>query len=345
MPIPRSTRTLLATATIALMAGCSGTSQLAPTVGGQNVPQTQQSASQSVVLSPGEDLALQLKKVTKTPMVFVSDAGNQSKSGGVYGYLQSGTNQAPSVTIPAGGANALVTPYGEFFDKTGNLYVTDIGAKVIQEYAWGQTMPLATFHDNGQQPGSIAVCPNKNVYVVDISGSIEVYTGGSHVPSYTIIKGGSPAGASGVACDKSSNFYVGYLDAYAGPSEIDEYAAGSKGNPTILPAQQIVQIGDVALTKAGDIVVTEQNPANPEIQFYHLTSTKPYKVLSKMFTPGVSIPYELAYSNGYTHLYVVDGGKNDVLELNPGTGAVIDTITKPGYYGAIGVAAFPPGHV
>ncbi len=340
MPIPRSTRTLLATATIALMAGCSGTSQLAPTVGGQNAPQSQQSASQSVVLSPGEDLALRLKKVTKTPMVWITDAGTASKTGKVYGYLQSGTNQAPTVTI----TNGLTTPYGNFIDKSGNLYVADVASHSVYEYLYGQTTVSATYHDNGETPNNVTVCPDGTVYIANSApGSVTVYAGGSHVPTSTITNANYQA-VTTVACDKTSNLYVGYLYAYTGPSGIDKYAPGGTGNPTTLPAQDLVQIFDMALTKTGDIVATDQNSGGPTIRFYHLTSKTAYKVLKKMFTLGTSVPYDISYSNGYTHLYVADGGKNVILELNPGTGAVIDTITKPGYNQAVGVATFPIGH-
>ena len=206
-------------AVVALLAGCSGASQVSPSTavaqsgakrflgafaltseklatlrGGINVPH---------VAAPNK------KRATWGHALFVADyVGNvvqefQPQKGGVV-----------TATI-----SDVVGPQGMDADSHENLYVTSQGTSAVNVYAPGSYTASKVLNEGNQQaPASVAVCPNGTVYVSNTyanngyqKGSIQIFAPGSTSPTGSI-PDGNIYFSFFVSCDAAGNVWYDYLD-------------------------------------------------------------------------------------------------------------------------------------
>ena len=114
----------------------------------------------------------------KNALLYVSDVG----TGDVYVY-----------SFPQGALVGTLTgftrPAGLCVDTAGDVYVTDLFASHVLEYAHGGTHAIATLKDPGEDPGDCAFDPTTgNLAVANVStpnsrpGDVLIYTGAKRKP-------------------------------------------------------------------------------------------------------------------------------------------------------------------
>lgn len=89
----------------------------------------------------------------------------------------------------------FVSPAGECVDKAQNVYITDLGAETVVEYAHGGKKPIATIDDSPYEPYACSVDPKTgNLAVANYetygysynnnTGNIAIYPHGKGKPTY-----------------------------------------------------------------------------------------------------------------------------------------------------------------
>jgi hypothetical protein len=217
-----------AAAVVALLAGCSGASQLAPSPSGAQ-PAGQPNSVRGVkqplgasALSASKFAALRAKHM-KVPHVaavnkaranwghalFVSDY-----IGNVVQEFQPNKQGAVIATI-----SDVVGPQGMASDRHGNLYVTSQGTSAVNVYTPGMYTASKVLNEgNSQAPAYVAVCPNGTVYVSNTyanngyqNGSVQIFAPGATSPTGSI-PDSNIFFSFGVACDAANNVWYDYLD-------------------------------------------------------------------------------------------------------------------------------------
>src|SRR5262249_50697935 len=101
----------------------------------------------------------------------------------------SGTVDVYNYRVRAGKLYGQITgfsaPYGQCVDKSGNVYIADLGSSKIYEFAHGGTTPIATATDDYGFPIGCSVDPTTgNVAVSNFNGpsygpgGIDIFSGG-----------------------------------------------------------------------------------------------------------------------------------------------------------------------
>ncbi|MBD5654516.1 MAG: hypothetical protein IAI50_04970, partial [Candidatus Eremiobacteraeota bacterium] len=162
------------TATLALLAGCSGGGGSTPAtspafsqqaIGARSMSMSHQLVTGHSVLKPGmpqfhggvPGIGFMTEDATKGGSVFVSDAVNLSVD-----IFSSAGKETGSIT-----AN-LSEPQGLTTDKAGNLYLANTGDSNILVYAKGYKGTPVTIPDAGQYPVGVAVDADGNIGVTNI---------------------------------------------------------------------------------------------------------------------------------------------------------------------------------
>ena len=117
---------------------------------------------------------------------------------------------------PVGTLSGFTNPQGECVDAAGDVWIVDIAASTITEYAHGGTVPIATLQDPGQFPTACAVNPQTgalavaNVATATLEpGSISIYANARGMPAnYT---GANLSMADSIAYDDRGNLFVAGL--------------------------------------------------------------------------------------------------------------------------------------
>jgi hypothetical protein len=224
MPISKSSRALVATATIALLAGCSGGSMTSPlsSVGSQSISHQSTVGAQSVN-HPGfrADTLIVKPDVAQlitggTPHVIKWDKGASFKgtalvtdSGTNEVYLVSSKGKLKSVQPKGSGWSE---PQGVGVDAKGNFYVADTAnSRIVVLSAKGKT--LAEISDPGQYPVGVAINAKGQIGVSNI---ISTSDGAGSITFYSSYKAKSATGtATGflardyfIGADAEGNFYI-----------------------------------------------------------------------------------------------------------------------------------------
>ena len=161
---PNSSRYSLTVMLIAMLVGCSNGSMQSPLSpeGAQNPPQSR--LNTQPLRRPSDHLAAwhgstmpirshhrrswMAPDATQKDLLYISNAGNNTVS--VYSY-------------PEGKLEGVLTgfdnPEGECVDQTGNVWITNLYASQILEYAHGGTTPIATLADPYEWPDDCAIDP------------------------------------------------------------------------------------------------------------------------------------------------------------------------------------------
>jgi hypothetical protein len=127
-------------------------------------------------------------------LLYIADDGTAD----VYAYAY------PQIKLK-GTLTGFVVPYGECVDNAGDVFVVDMGASDIVEYAHGGTSPIAVLSDPGYSPAACSVDPTSGTLAVT---NIDKLSGGQgNVVIYKHAKGGPKAYYTDPVMDN-----VGYCD-------------------------------------------------------------------------------------------------------------------------------------
>jgi hypothetical protein len=149
-------------------------------------------------------------KKKKKSLLYVSDEG----AGMVNIY------SVPKYTEVGQITDGIDEPEGLATDKKGNLYVTNIGGDTVTVYKPGQTSPFLTLAEPNE-PVSVAVGSNDDVYVGDFSGAVEVFAPGATSPSRRLTNAALEY-VLGLGVDASNDVYAAGLGASG--AAVVEYA-------------------------------------------------------------------------------------------------------------------------
>jgi NHL repeat len=192
---------LAATAALALLSGCSGSSPsagLTPTV--------------AAAMTNGSST---VRSDTSGELAYAVDP-----SGNVDVYSYPGFVLQQTLTGFSG-------PQAECVDSSGNVWVADTGNSRLVEYAHGGSQPIATLSDPGSNPISCAVSPVDGSVAATVTGGIAIYTRGRGKPH--TIAGGKPLF---LAYDAKGNLFGDGLSA-GYKFLLEELPNGSKSLQTV----------------------------------------------------------------------------------------------------------------
>ncbi|MGB6521174.1 MAG: hypothetical protein WBE83_05325 [Candidatus Cybelea sp.] len=219
---------LVAVASLALLAGCSGASQLSPSaIGAQSVsnPSVAQPMKRPLGASSltAARLAVLRNSGVKVPHVVVPNR-RRSKWGPALFVSDYVGNVVQEFAPKRGGAviatiSDVVGPQGMDTDRHDNLYVTSQGTSAVNVYAPGTYTASKVLNEGNQQaPASVAVCPDDSVYVSNTfanngyqNGSIQIFAPGATTPTGSI-PDSNIFFSFFVSCDHTGNVWYDYLD-------------------------------------------------------------------------------------------------------------------------------------
>jgi hypothetical protein len=313
---------------VAALSGCGSSSQSA------GVAQVPQVAFDSA------------RKTSKpTPLLFATDLD----AAALYAYKLAGQNQSPLWTLSG---SPLRYPAGLWVDGNLDLYVADESGYVYEYEAPTASGPPSgpsfTYDDPGEYPIAVAACGNY-VYAANAIGessaqSFTVWAKGTAQPLRVAKAADYLDGVGqGITCDATGAGHVYFAFDYDdnGPGGVDLWAADGSGTPTSLPMLPDYLEG-LARNKAGVFVIGDAYASpSPAIQFFKATKTAPTHQITGSW---VGRPVGFAYESSDQALWVADSSYATLTRIAPAKGAVLNTITKPGFSALEGVAVSPPDH-
>ncbi len=178
---------LSACAAIVLLASCSASQgQLSSTVPARtNAAITSHAERGASWMAPG---------VKASDLLYISDDGTND----VYTYAY------PHIKLK-GTLTGFAVPYGECVDNVGDVFIVDMGASDIVEYAHGGSSPIAVLSDPGYSPAACSVDPTSGTLAVT---NVQKQSGGQgNVAIYKHAKGRPKAYYTDPVMDN-----VGYCD-------------------------------------------------------------------------------------------------------------------------------------
>ena len=317
--------TILATAALALSAGCAG--------GGSGV------ATPGAVVAPVRSAAhaafVDSAAVARaTKIIAVSDDEDDA----VITYDPSGHVLAvlSDFNLPQGLAN----------DINGDLYVADQLNNRIQIYAPGFKGKPKTLSDPGQYPISVDSFANgKYVAVVNQyttsngPGSVMIYkdgVAGAPITSPSISQ------ASFAAFDAKGNLYVDFIPTGSGCPCLGEIANATNGGTTLalLTTSNSIHPGGIQVTTTGQIAIFDLG--SNTVYTYHAPSDGSLgsPVAHTRLGGSLDAPAEFAFTSDMKNLYVANNSDNNsVYEFAYPAGGEVGSISVGG--NPFGVALFP----
>lgn len=133
-----------------------------------------------------------------TEILYVADSQNNK----VLLYDPSTPNPSPIGTITSG----VDAPAGLAVDKKGTLYVVNAGNKSVTEYPVGHTTPSFTITSELTSPYGVGVDSKLNVFVSDLTGSVNGYRHGKKKPFERIFDVG--VNPVGIAVDSADDVFI-----------------------------------------------------------------------------------------------------------------------------------------
>jgi hypothetical protein len=317
MPTKLAFTAAMASAAMALFAGCSGgaptPSSGLPSAGPQ---QTHPRLLPNALLASGIDprfvgptavLPQQLppKRAKVERRLFVSNLGNavivlNNKAYKQVGEITTGVNDSDGV----------------WADHLGNVYVANILGKNVTEYKRGSGSPTCTYSSKLHDPINVTTDDAGDVYVADFNfqrkpGYIYKYAQCSNTVAtrYTIDKG-----PEGVAVDKSGNLFVSYYN--GGIGGFEEFIAGSIV-PIVLQAV-VGSPGGIVLDNNQNIIADDQTG---EIDII----APPYRSAVPLVT-GLNLPFHDALNKTETLLFSANYGSATVTVYSYPSGTLVTTL-------------------
>jgi DNA-binding beta-propeller fold protein YncE len=332
---------VLASAALALLAGCSGgssTTASLPTTGG--LTQTQQMHVQTL-LHP----ELLHPEMTGIAPKFWGLLHRSSTQHGRVGGIKPAV--VPDDLLVADGglgdveilenrsyhddgtiSLGLNSVNGEFLDKQGFLYVADSAGHRIQEYQPGHPAPFYTYSAGMDKPVNVSVDGHGNVYEADYGGWVNEYKQGTNIVEYTC---GISSPNAGVAVDSSGDVFVSENSG----SGVGVYEYNNLNSCNLIAALIIPGFsGGMVIDAKRNLILADQNGKIDVIY-------PPYTQVNYAI-PGFGNPFGVALTKDNKTLYVADYGTGKVKVLKYPSGALIKTLgSGNGLSDPIGVTDFP----
>jgi len=304
---------LIAIVAAAAIAGCSGGSAVAPTMGTGTQSVIHHSLDYSL---PHTGPALSVKYLTtllNSKSEAVPNAGcgsgslmyaSQYYTNTVQIYKQAGTSQSPCASL----TTSIVNPQGMYVDTKNNVWVANTGANNVVMFAKGGTTIKKTLSDPGQYPVDVCIGSTGNVYATNIittgggPGSLEEWVGGKGTGKNIAIPNNSRVLFCGI--DNKNNLYVNYLDATSGLGAMVEFIAG-KGDAELTKVSTSFP-GGLQFDNAQDLVGNDQ--LGPTTCIYELPSP------TGSCKTATGDPLAVAIDKTHTDIYVSDASGGSVYE-------------------------------
>jgi hypothetical protein len=317
----------LCVAAVAICAGCSAGQSMQP---GSTVPSTSSMAERAAraqvlmgVPQPAHRGGGWLSPAAKSGkgLIYVSDFSANT----VQIYPTVGSNPAPIGEITDG----LSGPEGNFVDKDGNLFVSNVTNYTVTMYPKGSTTWKLRY-TGLTYPTNVTVGKNGVVYIADLVGDKVVeYRKGSTRSLRTI----AVKDPQGVALDAHDNLYVSYDDSTGG--QVNEYAPGSTMGTNLGISLQFA--GGDATDGRNDLLAADQSA--PAVFVYPPGSNTPSQTINQ----GLEDPFRIAINRAFKKLYVADPEANALFVYDYPSGTLVNTITT-GLKSVYGVAVTPEGN-
>jgi hypothetical protein len=330
----------MGSATLALLAGCSGSGTTAPPPG---ATVTQQSSSRFMSRAGSRLPPCSFGRPNRRAKAnmwrpFVAPPGTIRNSTGDTIAISDGENNVVDIFNAQGQQTAQLTgfsdPFGLASDIKGDLYVADAGNNRIQVYAKGFMLPPTTISVPDAQP--IGVDSFNNGAYVAVTGEL-----GCGVSNIMIFKGSTlvteivPANVEPYLCafDATGNLYVDAYGPNGGAAAVGEVANATSGGNTYTPlttSNAFESPGGVQVTTNGQITIGDANgsaiytynpPSNGSLGAPVRTTLLP--------TSGVVLAY--AFTKNMRDLYTADAGLDVSNEYAyPAGGTPVSTIPFSG---------------
>jgi hypothetical protein len=214
-------------------------------------------------------------------------------------------------------ASGVTSPYGDWVDKNGNLYVanrqqtSDTGE--ILEYDSSANL-IFTYSAGIKLPVSVATDKVGNVYEADETGTVNEYPQGSNAVAATCsLQAGDDV--LGVAVNGRGGVFVTYRtggSSGSGSGGIYVFPRGLNGGPyactnALLPVKFAEPFG-IIFDKQGNLLVCDASPYAPAVDII----APPYKNITGTLGSGWVDPFFITIDRAGTQVYVTDAGARDV---------------------------------
>lgn len=202
-------------------------------------------------------------------------------------------NQADTGAGPIGEiADGISTPEGNAVDKSGTLYVTNLGNDTVTEYPAGSTTPSVTLSSGIANPLDVSVDSNGIVYVTEGSqDKIVEYKPGSSSPDATVTWS-KPEDATNA---KNDDLYVSYSESGGHVARCKPLATTCKDLGITVGLAQGVAIDSQGNLLVGDVY-------GQDIDIYHRGQTTPFRTI----TTYLEQPSKFALDKTDATLYMAD---------------------------------------
>jgi|ERR1700722_4227723 hypothetical protein len=338
-----------ASATLAMLAGCSGGSPPAAfSPGGPSTGRADNSLLAPTIAriarKPVTTASFMDRRAAGKSLIFVSDAAD----GVINIYPQAGTNQKM-----VGQITGLTQPQGITTDSKGNLYVANTNSSNVLVYAPPYTgAPKMTISDSKEFPADVAVSSAGVVAITNICNAPKCRLNTGNVVLYA--KGSTKSCAT--VSDSSFNFTrvmfaefdsngVLYIDGLNGGYQTSfGLVTGGCSATSITNLGYVYTVsfpGGIQIDKAGDIAFCDQ--VNQVVDTFAPPVNSAFgSPVSTTPLSGSTFPLSIAILASGTNLYAADPGGSGLAEEYKYTagGAAENTIAVGGQ--PIGIAVTPP---
>ncbi|MGA8100448.1 MAG: hypothetical protein WB810_17485 [Candidatus Cybelea sp.] len=329
---------LTAFVTLALLAGCSGGSQMASTPLLQHQSGGFQLAWQRALQDGGGTITrrsfISPNAIGKR-LIFVPDIDN------VVGiYLQSkGNAQVGQILGDVYVPNSVET------DSAGNLYVASGASQTVPVFAPPYTKaPKAILFDTGYAPTDVAVSSSGMIAVANYPTSVTFYRKNSTKPCATVTDPSFSGSLHAAAFDHEGNLYVqGGQNGSNSFSVIGEIVGGCKATSlqVLTTSNTLGGPGGIKVDKQGRIAIGDQKAA--AIFAYNPPTSgslgSPVTTTLLQATPSLQ---NFAFVASGRDLYTADFNKTVAEYVYPAGGAPIDSFVSFSQATISGVAVTPP---
>ena len=366
-----------AAATVALLAGCSGSGSYGPAIPATYPGAPTQSISRGFMphfkqidalggrlQAPSNTLRFYdpepFDPSTPLHVVYGANYGNAGgdQLGGYFNMYKLPGSSGSTPVCANGGLNKVAEINGISADSTGTLWVpglvpTNLTSGIVLTFTKNTcTKTTVKLTDNGGEPADIAFNTTGTRYVMDIvnfpamtNGQIEIYPAGKIRPTSTlqlpgelIGTGGSQGLGLGVATDKRNNVYATYLNTNSG-TDITVFRGGS-GSGKILQNASGTFYEGMTFDATGNLVVAADSSTGAAIDVF----APPFTGTPTSFAAqGTAVDLKLDPVGA--NLYVGDATNNtiDVYKYPSGTYEYSIVVTTVPPTGAVveGVAVDP----
>ncbi len=258
--------------------------------------------------------------ITASTVEIFSNGGPASSPQGLLQAL--GWNKIGAIT------NGISHPNGNWVDKDGNLYVTNVytgSAAGITEYDRSGSLKF-TYTTGMVYPSAVATDTNGDVFEADWFTGVTEYRQGSNTVVANCPQLGG--GQRGIAVDAQGDVFASYSGGSGGA--IEEYTGGLAGCSGTTLSVSLGAPGGMAIDKNANLVVCDESNATVDV------IDPPYSEVSGYLggrgpIMGYTIPVAVAINKENTRAYVTDYGGEVIDVFAYPTGSPLAQVDSKGY--------------